>query len=81
MLICREIKDKNTWENFLSKQKEKTFLQSWAWGEFQEKMDNKIWKLGVFDGQDLLLIGLVVGIKAKRGRFLLVQHGPIIKRQ
>lgn len=60
---------------------EKTFLQSWNWGIVQEKMGNKVWRLGAFDGQDLLSTVLVVVIKAKRGKFLLVQHGPNIKTQ
>jgi len=77
----KEIKDKKIWEDFLLKCKEKTFLQSWNWGEFNEKMGNKIWRLGVFDKDDLVGAALVVEIKAKRGTFLLIQHGPNINEQ
>jgi len=79
-MIISEIKDKNVWENFLSESEEKTFLQSWNWGEFQKIMGNKIWRLGVYDNQRLLSVVLVVKIEAKRGRFLLIQHGPISKK-
>jgi len=74
----REIKDKNIWENFLLQCKEKTFLQSWNWGEFQIKMGGKIWRLGIFERNNLIGVALVSKIKARRGTFLLVQHGPLI---
>ncbi len=66
----KELKNKEIWENFLSGCEEKTFLQSWNWGEFQKMMGNKIWRLKI--GEDLMV--LVVKIKARRGKFLLIQH-------
>ena len=70
-----EIKDKSIWEDFLIGVKEKTFLQSWNWGEFQKMMGNKIWRLGVYNNNGgLASINLVIKIKAKRGTFLLIQH-------
>ena len=70
----KEITNKDTWEGFLSGQREKTFLQSWNWGEFQKKMGGKIWRLGIYDGRELFLTVLVVKVEAKRGKFLLIQH-------
>ena len=77
----KEINDKNIWENFLATCQEKTFLQSWNWGEFQKMMGNKIWRLGVYDGETLIGAALISEIKAKRGKFLLIQHGPNVKEQ
>jgi len=77
----KEITNKNIWENFLLSCQEKTFLQSWNWGEFQTKTGNKIWRLGVFDGNELVGLALVSKITAKRGKFLLIQHGPTVKIQ
>ena len=62
----REITNKEEWEGFLTQCEERTFLQSWHWGEFQKKMGNKIWRLGEYV--------LAVKIMSKRGTFLLVQH-------
>lgn len=70
----REIKNKNEWENFLVNCKEKSFLQSWAWGEFQEKTSNKIWRLGIYENENLVAIALVVKVAARRGTFLMIQH-------
>jgi len=72
-----EIKDKQKWENFLLECGEKTFLQSWNWGGFQEKMGNKIWRLGIYERNSLLSAALIIKIAAKRGIFLFCPHGPI----
>ncbi len=72
----REIQDKEEWESFLAQCEERTFLQSWNWGEFQKKMGNKIWRLGIFDDDNLTAAALTSKISARRGTFLLIQHGP-----
>jgi lipid II:glycine glycyltransferase (peptidoglycan interpeptide bridge formation enzyme) len=84
----KEIKDKKIWEEFLEKCKEKTFLQSFNWGEFNKMMGNRIWRFGLFqiaNGklqiENLISIALVIKISAKRGTFLFVPHGPIMKFQ
>jgi peptidoglycan pentaglycine glycine transferase (the first glycine) len=81
MFHCREISDKEKWEDFLSKCPERTFLQSWNWGEFQERMGNKIWRLAIYDrgGTVINSVALVAKITARRGKFLLVQHGPAFR--
>ncbi len=80
-MIVKEIADKKTWEDFLENCREKTFLQSWNWGQFQKTMNNKIWRLGVFDNNNLLATVLASKIAAKRGTFLLIQHGPAFALQ
>ena len=73
------INEKSIWENFLLEMGgEKTFLDSWNWGEFNLMMGNKIWRLGIFDGGKLVGTALISKITAKRGTFLLIQHGPVI---
>jgi lipid II:glycine glycyltransferase (peptidoglycan interpeptide bridge formation enzyme) len=77
-MLIKEINDKKTWEDFFRERKEKTFLQSWNWGEFHLAEGSKIWRLAAIDGSVLLALALVVKIKAKRGTYLLVQHGPAV---
>jgi len=72
----KEITEKEIWESFLAKQKEKTFFQSWNWGEFHKKMGEKVWRLGVYDSNELVGIVCAVRVQAKRGTFLVVEHGP-----
>ncbi|MCX6760647.1 MAG: peptidoglycan bridge formation glycyltransferase FemA/FemB family protein [Candidatus Nealsonbacteria bacterium] len=79
----REIKNKEVWEEFLSESGEKTFLSSWNWGEFQKSMgsgsNGKIWRMGVFDRNELVSVALAIKVVARRGTFLLIPHGPNIK--
>ncbi|PIR02135.1 MAG: hypothetical protein CO031_02650 [Candidatus Nealsonbacteria bacterium CG_4_9_14_0_2_um_filter_37_38] len=77
----QEITDKNVWEDFLGGCKDKTFLQSWNWGEFNKMMENKIWRWGICESEKLIGVALVVKTVAKRGTFLLVPHGPVVKLQ
>lgn len=77
----REITDKNLWENFYYEIKEKTFLNSWNWGEFQERLGNKIWRWGIFQDKQLLSLALILKIKAKRGSFLFLPHCPTISEK
>ena len=72
--------DKSVWETFSGRYEPRTFLQSWDWGKFQKKMGNKIWRLGIFDNNKLAGIALVSKIIAKRGTFLLIQHGPCVAK-
>ena len=74
-----EITNKDIWENFLLNCEEKTFLDSWNWGEFQKKMGNKIWRFGVFENKLLFSVALVIKITARRGTFLFIPHGPVVK--
>src|SRR3989344_2404049 len=77
----REIQSKGEWEGFLAGCKDKTFLQSWAWGEFQQRMGNAIWRLGVFNGKEVAGAALVVRVRAKRGTFLMVQHLVLLGKE
>jgi len=68
---------KQEWENFLLQCKEKTFLQSWNWGEFNDKMQRKSWRFGVYNSGKMIACFLVSKIGARRGIFLFVPHGPV----
>lgn len=73
----REIQNKEIWENFLLQCKEKTFLQSWNWGEFNEAMGRKSWRLGIYDDDKIVSVALISKIGARRSTFLFVSHGPV----
>jgi len=75
----KEIKEKIIWEEFLQKCEEKTFLQSWNWGEFNKMMGEKIWRLGIYDNDILVATTFFYKIQARRGTFIFVPHGPNMK--
>ena len=78
-MIIKEVTVKNEWEQFIEKCSEKSFLNSWNWGDFQISRGFKIWRLGVENNSLLQGVALIVKIKARRGTYLLLQHGPTIK--
>lgn len=74
----REITDKIKWDDFIINKIASggpdTFLQSWNWGEFNMAMDNKIWRFGIFEEDNMLGAALAIKITAKRGTFILCPH-------
>jgi len=74
----KEIINKEEWESFLSQCVEKTFLQSWIWGEFNERMGSKIWRFGIYNKEKLMAVALVLKVSARRGTFLFIPHGPVV---
>lgn len=72
----RQITNKSEWEKFVLSQSHTLFVQSSHYGEFYEKMGEKSWIFGVFDGDKLVGGSLVVSTHAKRGSFLYLPYGP-----
>lgn len=77
MIIIKEIKNKIDWENFLHKQVNTLFVQSFHYGEFYEKMGEQSWLIGIYENGELIGGSLVVSTHAKRGNFLYLPYGPI----
>jgi len=74
----KEIINKEEWDSFLLGCAEKTFLQSWNWGDFNSLMGDKIWRFGVYNQEKLIGAALVLKISARRGTFLFIPHGPVV---
>lgn len=62
-----------------------SFIQSWNWGDFMQKMGQKVYRLGIYETVDGVentenLVGLALGtlVKAKRGTYIHFRHGPVI---
>jgi lipid II:glycine glycyltransferase (peptidoglycan interpeptide bridge formation enzyme) len=64
--MIKEIQDKQKWEEFLAECDEKTFLQAWNWGEFNKLMGKKIWRIGIYDNNELLAACLAIKILKKK---------------
>jgi len=89
MLTLKEITDKETWEGFIENNSlQPIFFQSWVWGELERKRGKTVFNYGIYcapafapAGQNSTLIGLAlcVLVKAKRGTFLHIRSGPLLK--
>lgn len=72
---------REAWDACLARLRPPTFLQSWAWGEFNRRQGNEVFRLGLFPAGgtgDPVGLALVVLITARRARFLFCPHGPVI---
>ncbi len=78
-MTVREIGERKIWDSFLLECDEKTFVQSWNWGEFNKTMGDKVWRLGIYDGEELIGLAQTLRVNARRGSFLFVPHGPMFK--
>jgi lipid II:glycine glycyltransferase (peptidoglycan interpeptide bridge formation enzyme) len=74
-IIIQPINHQAIWDQFILQQQPDTFLQSWAWGEFQT---HPIRRLGAYEDGQLVGVALLILTKAKRGTFVLCPHGPVI---
>jgi len=73
-----EIKDKNQLDDFLAKQKHSQFLQAWLWGDFQEKVAGKVFRLGVEEEGKLVAIATIVKKMLPMGKnYFYCPRGPV----
>ena len=57
----------------------KTFLQSYAYGQFRAKVGEKILYYGIFENQNLVGAALIQKVKTRFKTFLHTPHGPLIE--
>lgn len=69
------------WDTALAERSAGHFLQSWAWGDFQEKLGNKIWRLAVEDNGEIVAQLLVIKLSLGLGQSLLYSpRGQLIDK-
>lgn len=74
-----EIINKTNWDEFAT-DNGATFLQSWEWGEFNRELGHGVSRFGIYEGANLIGCFLLLKIVARRGTFLFIPHGPIVKK-
>ncbi|OGK23936.1 hypothetical protein A3H80_04160 [Candidatus Roizmanbacteria bacterium RIFCSPLOWO2_02_FULL_37_19] len=80
-LNIQEVNNKEEWNSFIFKNTSDTFHQSWEWGDMHQKLGYRVWNIGVFEGKKLNAVCLIIKIKARRGTFLHIPHGPIVRME
>ena len=81
MYILKEITGKETWNNFITTSwfKFYSFLQSWEWWEFQKLANKSVKRLGIYKESILVWVLQVIEVRAKRGNYYFIPHGPLIQ--
>jgi len=76
----REILTAEPWEDFLLDREHAPFLQSWAWGEFQEKLGLSHRRFGIYQKNSLVGVYLALVGRRRLGSFVYVPHGPVFEK-
>jgi len=71
--------EKLEYENFIDKVKPISFLQNFLWGEVEKNLGREVIRLGFLENNNIIGVCQLIGYKAKRGNFLALPHGPILK--
>ncbi len=78
MYVIKEVNDKKIWELFLRQSVFYPFFQSWNWGEVQKKLGFNVFRLGIYSSNQVLIgVCQIVEIKARRGHYFHLRHGPV----
>ncbi len=72
------IDDASQWEWFMLQTAPNALFQSWNWGEVQKRVGGQVSRFGIFDGKTVRGLIQTVDVRARRGAFLHVRHGPVL---
>jgi len=73
------IQSENDWKKYAKSFAPNAFFQSWSWGDSQKRIGITVYRFGLFLGAQCVGIAQTFLIKAKRGTFYHVRHGPMVK--
>lgn len=76
----RKISQASELNNFVATAWGGQFLQAWEWGDFQASQNRQVWRLGVYDQQDLLATAQIILHSLPFSHaYLYIPHGPVFK--
>lgn len=75
----RIIEDEHLWESFLLRYASHALFQSWSWGNVQRRLGYDVWRYGFYREKTLEGIAQIVFVRARRGAFFHIRHGPILR--
>lgn len=80
MIKIIEIDEKKIWDEFLDKKEIQFFplFQSWNWGEVQKQTGDELLRVGAYKNNKLVAVCQIIDIRAKRGHYLHLRHGPVL---
>ena len=77
-ITAKLVTDAKLWEDFVLSHEEANFLQSWMWGDVNEKLGKHVFRMGYFEANKLVGTMIAVVEPARRGRYISVAAGPIL---
>ncbi|MEK7543810.1 MAG: peptidoglycan bridge formation glycyltransferase FemA/FemB family protein [Patescibacteria group bacterium] len=80
-LHIETISDQHIWDRFWEMHAPGALFQSWAWGEVVLRQSRPLTRFGLYDGSTLVGIYQIMIVRARRGTYLHIRHGPILVTQ
>lgn len=79
MQIC-ELQNREILDLFVAKCQHGSLLQSWQWGEFQESLGRTVWRVGVYESDELIAVATIIEHTVPLGlSYLYIPYGPLFK--
>ncbi len=78
MVEVRDIDQEKLWEEFVRVWPGANFLQSFAWGEFNQALGHRVVRKGFYKNKKLAGVVSAIVEKGKRAKYLTVPAGPLI---
>lgn len=72
--------DEKTWNQMLSERKYSPFFQTLEWGDIEKNNGTTVEQYDIFEGNKRIGVMQIFEKNAKRGHFLHVRHGPVLKK-
>ncbi len=80
-LTLREWMDADQWEHYLLSQTMPPFLQSWHMRSLHQRLGDTTVAYGILDGSTLVGVLMGIVVRAKRGSFLYLPYGPVLREE
>lgn len=74
------VENQKEWDEFVLKYSPGALFQSWAWGEVQKKEGMTPMRMGMYNDKNIVGVAQIVMVRARRGTFLHVRHGPVLAK-
>lgn len=80
-IAIKLIENSDIWEQFIRQYAPSALFQSWLWGAVEKKRGMHVMRFGMYEEDTLVGIYQTIKVRAKRGTFIHVRHGPILADQ
>jgi len=80
MIQARPYTIEKQWELFLDTYAPDALFQRWQWGEVCTRQHEQVYRIGLYEKDTCIGVAQCIVVKAKRGNFLHVRHGPVLSR-
>lgn len=77
-----ESNNKGSWNDLIVGRPLSLFTQSWEWGELQESLGRKIWRLELRENNEMIGVAQIIKYPLPFGKkFLYIPRGPVFKEK